>query len=487
MPKALETWMERLSAAQKTQAEPPRALHAELRPYQKTGLSWLSALSDAGFGGILADDMGLGKTVQTLALLLREMEQGRAVCALVVCPASLQLNWRGEAAKFAPDLPCEVLMGTAAARQKQIEAWHEGILVTSYDQLRRDVMAYAGKPMTHVLLDEAQNIKNAASQAAKAVKTLQAAHRFALTGTPIENRLSELWSIFDFLMPGYLHAYKRFRERFEAPIVQDADEQARQNLHLMVAPFILRRMKQDVLDDLPEKIETVMTSEMTPGQAKVYHAYAEKLMQEAESELADPQGRMKLLAGLTRLRQLCCDPRLCLEEYAAGSGKLDQLIELAGGLAAQGRRMLIFSQFTSMLALLEEALHDAGLQTLKLTGETDKIERMALVEQFNSGDIPVFLISLKAGGTGLNLTGADVVIHYDPWWNTAARNQATDRAYRIGQTKGVQVFDLIAADTIEERIVLLQQEKKALSDGVLLGEDSLFTVDASALRAILKG
>lgn len=487
MPKALETWMERLSAAQKTQAEPPRALHAELRPYQKTGLSWLSALSDAGFGGILADDMGLGKTVQTLALLLREMEQGRAVCALVVCPASLQLNWRGEAAKFAPDLPCEVLMGTAAARQKQIEAWHEGILVTSYDQLRRDVMAYAGKPMTHVLLDEAQNIKNAASQAAKAVKTLQAAHRFALTGTPIENRLSELWSIFDFLMPGYLHAYKRFRERFEAPIVQDADEQARQNLHLMVAPFILRRMKQDVLDDLPEKIETVMTSEMTPGQAKVYHAYAEKLMQEAESELADPQGRMKLLAGLTRLRQLCCDPRLCLEEYAAGSGKLDQLIELAGGLAAQGHRMLIFSQFTSMLALLEEALYDAGLQTLKLTGETDKIERMALVEQFNSGDIPVFLISLKAGGTGLNLTGADVVIHYDPWWNTAARNQATDRAYRIGQTKGVQVFDLIAADTIEERIVLLQQEKKALSDGVLLGEDSLFTVDASALRAILKG
>ena len=487
MPKALETWMERLSAAQKTQAEPPKALRAELRPYQKTGLSWLSALSDAGFGGILADDMGLGKTVQTLALLLREREQGRAVRALVVCPASLQLNWRSEAAKFAPDLPCTVLMGTAAARQKQIEAWQDGLLITSYDQLRRDVLAYADKPMTHVLLDEAQNIKNAASQAAKAAKTLQAAHRFALTGTPIENRLSELWSIFDFLMPGYLHAYKRFRERFEAPIVQDADEQARKNLHLMVAPFILRRMKQDVLDDLPEKIETVMTSEMTPGQAKVYHAHAEKLMQEAESELADPQGRIKLLAGLTRLRQLCCDPRLCLEGYAAGSGKLDQLLELAGGLAAQGHRMLIFSQFTSMLALLEEALHEAGLQTLKLTGETDKLERMALVEQFNGGDIPVFLISLKAGGTGLNLTGADVVIHYDPWWNTAAQNQATDRAYRIGQTKGVQVFDLIAADTIEERIVLLQQEKKALSDGVLLGEDSLFTVDAAALREILKG
>ena len=487
MPRALSEWMRRLEDAQKTQVEPPRALHAELRAYQKTGLSWLSALSDAGFGGILADDMGLGKTVQALALLLREMERGERVCALVVCPASLQLNWRSEAARFAPDLPCAALLGTAAARQKQIEDWREGLLITSYDQLRRDVLAYQDKPLTHVLLDEAQNIKNAASQAAKAVKTLRAEHRFALTGTPIENRLSELWSIFDFLMPGYLHTYKRFRERFEAPIVQEADEQARQNLHLMVAPFILRRMKKDVLNDLPDKIETVMTSEMTPGQAKVYHAYAEKLMREAESELADPQGRMKLLAGLTRLRQLCCDPRLCLEGYASGSGKLDQLLELARDLAAQGHRMLIFSQFTSMLALLEDALHEAGFETLKLTGETGKTERMALVEQFNGGDVPVFLISLKAGGTGLNLVGADVVIHYDPWWNTAAQNQATDRAYRIGQTKGVQVFSLIASGTIEERIVLLQEEKKALSDGVLLGEDSLFTVDAAALREILRG
>ena len=487
MPKALEAWMARLEAAQKAQAEPPETLNAEMRPYQKTGLAWLSALSDAGFGGILADDMGLGKTIQALALLLREKERGEPVRALVVCPASLQLNWYSEAARFAPSLPRAVLTGTAAARQKQIAAWEDGLLITSYDQLRRDVTAYADKPLTHALLDEAQYIKNAASQAAKAVKTLNAAHRFALTGTPIENRLSELWSIFDFLMPGYLHAYKRFRERFEAPIVQEADEQARQNLHLMVAPFILRRMKKDVLDDLPDKIETVLTGEMTAGQAKVYHAYAEKLMAETEGDLADPQGRMKLLAGLTRLRQLCCDPRLCLEGYAGGSGKLEQLVDLARDMAAQGHRMLIFSQFTSMLALLEDALHEAGLETFKLTGKTDKAERMALVERFNGGDTPVFLISLKAGGTGLNLTGADVVIHYDPWWNTAAQNQATDRAYRIGQTKGVQVFSLIASGTIEERILLLQQEKKALGDGVLLGEDSLFTVDAAALREILKG
>ena len=352
--------------------------------------------------------------------------------------------------------------------------------------LRRDEKLYAGQSFYACILDEAQAIKNHTTQKYKAVCRVNSRVRFALTGTPVENRLGELWSIFSFLMPGYLPPYKTFCARFEKPIVQDEDANAVRRLNQFTGPFILRRMKKDVLDDLPDKIETVMTSEMTPGQAKVYHAYAEKLMRDAESELADPQGRMRLLAGLTRLRQLCCDPRLCLEDYAGGSGKLEQMLELVRDMAAQGHRMLIFSQFTSMLALLEDALHEAGFETLKLTGETDKAKRMALVEQFNGGDTPVFLISLKAGGTGLNLVGADVVIHYDPWWNTAAQNQATDRAYRIGQTKGVQVFSLIAAGTIEERIVLLQEEKKALSDGVLLGEDSLFTVDAPALREILK-
>ena len=486
-PQTLRKWLSRLSEAQKTQAQQPQTLQAELRPYQLTGLSWLCALSDAAFGGILADDMGLGKTVQALSLFLREREAGRNVRALIVCPASLQFNWRSEAARFAPSLPCQALIGTAAARVRQIAQWRDGILITSYDQLKRDVEAYRDIELTHVFLDEAQYIKNAASQAAKAVKTLKAEHRFALTGTPIENRLSELWSIFDFLMPGYLYAYKKFKERFEAPIVLEGDEQARHDLHLMAAPFILRRMKKDVLTELPDKIETVMTSEMTAGQSKIYHAYAERLMREAESEIGSAQGRMKILAGLTRLRQICCDPRLCLEGYASGSGKLEQAVGLVRDMAAQGHRMLLFSQFTSMLDLLETALHAEGFETLMLTGATDKEERMRLVEQFNSGDIPVFLISLKAGGTGLNLTGADVVIHYDPWWNTAAQNQATDRAYRIGQTKGVQVFSLIASGTIEERILLLQQEKKELSDGVLLGEDSLFTVDASALREILRG
>ena len=432
--------------------------------------------------------MGLGKTIQVLALLLREQEHGQAVRALVVCPASLQLNWLSEARRFAPSLRACALMGGAAERARQIASQDAPeLMITSYDQLRRDVRLYADVPFTHVLLDEAQNIKNAASQAAKAVKTLKAQHRFAMTGTPIENRLSELWSLFDFLMPGYLGTYKKFRDRFEAPVVREADEQARENLHLLVAPFILRRMKKDVLTDLPEKVETVMSSELTAEQRKLYTAYAAKLKKDSEGGLLDGQDRMKLLAGLTRLRQLCCDPRLCLENYNGGSGKLTQLLEVVQDALSGGHRILLFSQFTSMLSLIGEALAGEGIAYFTLTGETDKETRMELVRQFNEGGADVFLISLKAGGTGLNLTGADVVIHYDPWWNVSAQNQATDRAYRIGQTKGVQVIRLIASDTVEEHILKIQERKKALGDGVLLGEENLFTVDAALLREVLGG
>lgn len=487
-PKDVTDWMDRLRRAQSTRADEPAGLNAQLRGYQKEGLSWLCALSDAGFGGILADDMGLGKTIQALALLLREQERGERVRALVVCPASLQLNWQAEAARFAPGLTCRALMGAARGRQDAIAAEDPPhILITSYDQLRRDVQAYAGIAFTHVLLDEAQNIKNASSQAAKAVKTLRAKHRFAMTGTPIENRLSELWSIFDFLMPGYLYSYKKFRERFEAPVVREADEQARTQLRLMTAPFILRRMKRDVLDDLPEKVETVMTSEMTPEQKKLYAAHAAQLIRESEGGLLDGRDRIRMLAGLTRLRQLCCDPRLCLEGYQGGSGKLSQLIEVVRGALSGGHRLMIFSQFTSMLDLIAQALEDEGVAHLTLTGETDKQERMRLVDRFNGGEADVFLISLKAGGTGLNLTGADVVIHCDPWWNAAAQDQATDRAYRIGQTRGVQVILLIAAGTVEERVLAIQQSKRDLSDGVLDGGENLFTMDADALHEILGG
>ena len=487
-PREIAEWTEKIEAAQKTRVTQPAALHAQLRGYQLEGLSWLCALGDAGFGGILADDMGLGKTIQTLAMLLREQELGRPVRALVVCPASLQLNWLAEAQRFAPSLTAKSLMGSAKERVELIGgADAPNILMTSYDQLRRDVQTYADIEFTHVLLDEAQNIKNAASQAAKAVKTLKAQRRFAMTGTPIENRLSELWSIFDFLMPGYLGTYKKFRDRFEAPVVREADEQARENLHLLVAPFILRRMKKDVLTDLPEKVETVMSSELTAEQRRLYTAYAARLKEDSEGGLLSGQEKMKLLAGLTRLRQLCCDPRLCLENYRGGSGKLTQLLEVVQDALSGGHRILLFSQFTSMLSLIGEALDGAGIAYFTLTGETDKETRMALVQRFNDGGADVFLISLKAGGTGLNLTGADVVIHYDPWWNVSAQNQATDRAYRIGQTKGVQVIRLIASDTVEEHILKIQERKKALGDGVLLGEENLFTVDAELLREVLGG
>ena len=485
-PDAVADWVERLKKAQQTKVEQPATLQAQLRSYQLTGLSWLGALSDAGFNGILADDMGLGKTIQVLSLLLREKEAGRPVRALVVCPASLQLNWKAEAAKFAPSLRCQALIGAARDRAEVIGAEEDPeLMITSYDQLRRDVQFYQGEKFTHILLDEAQNIKNAASLAAKAVKTIDAEHRFAMTGTPIENRLSELWSIFDFLMPGYLLTYKKFKDKFEAPIVREANEKARENLHMMVAPFILRRMKKDVLTDLPEKVEMVMTSEMTAEQRKVYSANLAQLLGQTGGILSG-QNKMIVLAGLTRLRQICCDPRLCLLNYQGGSGKLDQLREVVAEALAGGHRILLFSQFTTMLELIAQVLEGDGVSIFRLTGETDKEERMRLVEQFNAGGAQVFLISLKAGGTGLNLTGADVVIHYDPWWNVSAQNQATDRAYRIGQTKGVQVIKLIAADSVEERILKLQEQKQILGDGVLLGDEDLFSLDTQALQDILR-
>ena len=485
-PKAMQDWLDRLARAQSTRTEQPQGLRCTLRSYQLEGLSWMRALCEADFGGILADDMGLGKTVQALALLQSARERGEEVRALVVCPASLQLNWLAEAKRFVPEMTCTALLGSAAQR-REIAGQPVNLLITSYDQLRRDVQEYEGMEFTHMLLDEAQNIKNAAAQATKAAKAIRARHRFAMTGTPVENRLSELWSIFDFLMPGYLHSYKKFRDRFESPIVRDGNERARESLRAMVAPFILRRMKKDVLSDLPEKVETVMESEMTTPQRRQYAAAAAKLVLQADGGLADAKDRMRLLAGLTRLRQICCDPRLCLEGYTGGSGKLDQCVELVCQSIEGGHRVLLFSQFTSMLELLYQALEDKGFSLFMLTGDTDKEERMRMADAFNAGEADVFLISLKAGGTGLNLTGADVVVHYDPWWNTAAQNQATDRAYRIGQTRGVQVIRLIAADSIEERILHLQEAKSALSDGVLTGEDTLFTIDPQQLKALIRG
>ena len=484
-PGELEDFVKRLNASRDVSAEPPKTLKATLRPYQLTGYNWLCALHDAGFGGILADDMGLGKTLQAIALLLREKEAGKPLRALVVCPASLQLNWLSEAEKFAPGLRCEAMIGAAQKRMELLAREDVDVFIVSYDQLRRDAQSYFGQKFTHVLLDEAQNIKNAASQNAKAVKALDCGYRLAMTGTPIENRLSELWSIFDFLMPGYLLSYKKFKERFEAPIVQDKDEEAQKNLKMLVAPFILRRMKKDVLTDLPEKVETVVRSEMTAEQRKLYAAYAAKLAGELDAGIGGAKQRMDILSGLTRLRQICCDPALCFEAYAGGSGKMEQCMELVRNAVQAGHEILLFSQFTTMLDALKTRIEDEGISAFLLTGDTDKEERMDLVRRFNAGEADVFLISLKAGGTGLNLTGADVVIHYDPWWNTAAQNQATDRAYRIGQTRGVQVIKLIASGSVEEQILKLQEEKSELAGGVLTEGEALAALDETTMRKLL--
>lgn len=466
----------------------PASLEEVLRPYQKTGYRWLKTMERYGFGGILADDMGLGKTLELISLLLDAKEAGQPGPSLVVCPASLIFNWENEIRRFAPALTVLPILGNAEQREQAIAGiGRYDVAVTSYDLLKRDIALYGETEFRYLVLDEAQYIKNHATQNAKAVKALRSRQRFALTGTPIENRLSELWSIFDFLMPGFLYSYNRFRDSFELPIVKNADAEALDRLHRMTAPFILRRLKRDVLHDLPEKTETIRTSVMGEEQRALYLGNVLK----ARERLADltsgnaESGRMVLLALLTRLRQLCCDPALCYEDYTGGSAKLESCLELLREAADGGHKVLLFSQFTSMLAILEERLRGEGITFYTLQGSTSKEKRAALVEAFNRDATQVFLISLKAGGTGLNLTGADVVIHYDPWWNLSAQEQATDRAHRIGQKNSVQVYKLIAKDTIEEKILRLQESKKELADAVIRQGGSLFSLSPEQLAELL--
>lgn len=454
-----------------TDAEIPESLAQVLRGYQRYGFRWIHVLREAGFGGILADDMGLGKTLQVIAVLLSEKEQGSKGPSLVVCPASLVFNWLEEIRRFAPALRAKTLTGTKEERQLILaeapERWD--VLITSYDLLKRDAPFYAHSEFLWQVLDEAQFIKNPKTAAAKSVKIIKAAHRLALTGTPIENRLSELWSIFDYLMPGFLYKYETFRRKFETPIVREGNAAVSEQLRKMAGPFILRRLKQDVLKDLPEKLEEVRYSAFEEEQQRLYDArvtYLKGLLEDFGSN------RMTILAELTRLRQVCCDPSLLVEGYTGGSAKREACLDLIESALDGGHRVLVFSQFTSMLALLEDDLTEREIPYFLLTGATPKEERVRLMHAFNEGTTPVFLISLKAGGTGLNLTGADIVIHYDPWWNLAAQNQATDRAHRIGQTKVVSVYRLIAKHTIEEKILALQEEKKDLADAILAGEQS---------------
>ena len=454
----------------------PASLKNVLRNYQKEGFRWILTLAGYSFGGILADEMGLGKTLQMISALLYEKEQGNLEQSLIVCPASLVYNWQSEFSRFAPDLNVEAIDGPKSNRKEIITKSSSDVLITSYDLLRRDIDLYEKKHFGYMILDEAQYIKNPKSGISKAVKIVKSSHRFALTGTPIENRLSELWSIFDFLMPGFLYDYETFRSDYESPIVNGGDDELTQRLSAMTSPFILRRKKETVLKDLPDKIEEVRYTVFEPAQKKIYDSQLVRMKNliEQTSQEDFNKNRMRILADITRLRQICCDPSLIIEGYDGGSAKLDLLLELIEEAMDGGHKMLVFSQFTSMLELIEKKLKDNGISYYMITGATPKKKRLELVNDFNENEVPVFLISLKAGGTGLNLIGADVVIHFDPWWNAAAENQATDRAHRIGQKSKVSVFKLIVKGTIEEKILKMQEEKQNLADEILNGEGTSF-------------
>ena len=444
-----------------------------LRPYQQRGVAWMQTLDRLRMGGVLADDMGLGKTVQVIALLLSVRNPAPQVGAIqpsiVVAPTTLTYNWLSELERFAPELSVMVMAGTAAQRASQIrhvkEVGDVDVLITSYPLIRQDIQLLSDIDFRFAILDEAQHIKNAGSKGAIAVRQLRAQTRFALTGTPLENGVGELWSIFNFVLPGYLLSYSAFMRRY-----QDGSEA--EDLRSRISPFLMRRLKKDVLTELPDKIETVMTAQMSPEQSKVYQATMLRLRDRVDAivkEKGFDRGRTEVLAAITQLREICCHPALVLDDYTGASGKLDLLLEILPEAIAKGRRVLLFSAFTSMLKILRRELENSGYACMYLDGDTPAPRRVEMCEQFNAGaeGAQIFLISLKAGGTGLNLTGADMVIHYDPWWNPAAEEQATDRAYRIGQTRKVEVIRLVTHGSIEEQVVALGQRKKALFEQLI--------------------
>ena len=454
----------------------PKNLNAQMRVYQKIGYQWLKMLDEYQFGGILADDMGLGKTVQMLSVILSYVNETKkeAKPSLVVCPSSLTLNWLGEANKFTPTLKACVISGSMVERAKKIaDIAQYHLVITSYDSLKRDIELYTKNNLEfkYMVADEAQYIKNNNTQNAKAIKQIVAQTRFASTGTPIENSLSELWSIFDYIMPGYLFKYRKFKELYETPIVRENSEYAMEKLKKLIEPFILRRVKKEVLTELPDKTVTVLYNEMEEEQQKIYLSYLARAKKEVAEEIklnGFENSQIKILALLMRLRQICCHPSLFLQDYNGESSKLNQCIDVMTNAIQGGHKILLFSGYTSMFDKIEQEMKKRDITYLKLTGQTKVADRIQLVDKFNENEeIKVFLISLKAGGTGLNLTGADMVIHYDPWWNLSAENQATDRTYRIGQKNNVQVYKLITKNSIEEKIYELQEKKAKLIDNML--------------------
>lgn len=416
-----------------------------------------------------------GKTIQILSVILdyaQKNEKRRA--SLVVSPSSLSLNWQNEAEKFAGELKTLVIRGSLSERKSKIEEIDNyDLVITSYDLLKRDIDLYKEKDykFRYIIADEAQYLKNSSTQNAKSIKQIKADTRYALTGTPIENSLAELWSIFDFIMPGYLFGYRKFKNMYETPIIKGEDETAMKKLKMLIEPFVLRRNKKEVLTELPDKTITVLNNEMGEEQRSIYLNYLAQAKQELAEQIeinGYESSHMQILAALTRLRQICCHPSLFINEYTEGSSKLEQCMEIVQEATEGGHKILLFSGYTSMFGIIEKELKERNINYFKLTGSTKVEERMKLVDEFNENpEVKVFLISLKAGGTGLNLTGADMVIHYDPWWNISTENQATDRAYRIGQKNNVQVYKLITKNSIEEKIYELQEKKAKLADNML--------------------
>lgn len=442
----------------------PDNLKNVLRKYQVTGFKWLNILAELGFGGILADEMGLGKTIQMISFLLSRSYKS----TLIVCPTSLIYNWKSEIERFAPSIKAEVVVSDKETRMNIIKQKDEyDVLITSYDLLRRDIDEYKDLEFDVFIIDEAQNIKNPSSMNAKSVKSIKTNLKFALTGTPIENSLTELWSIFDFIMPGYLFSKSVFNESFEK---KTEEEDTISELNKYIKPFILRRYKKDVIKELPDKIEKQIVVDMPEKQKKVYYAYAEDVKKKLEKHIEDDDlntSKIEILSCLTRLRQLCLDPSVVMDGYKGGSGKIDALIEVLNDSIDQGHKVLVFSQFTRILKNISKRFEKEGITYCYLDGSVKSSERLKIVDNFNENKYSVFLISLKAGGTGLNLTSADTVIHFDPWWNPAVEDQATDRAHRFGQRNVVEVIKMVSAGTIEEKILKLQEQKKELISKVL--------------------
>lgn len=489
---SFNTLINDLAKNQLKQNQIPVSLQNILRPYQKIGFNWLSTIVNYKFGGLLADEMGLGKTLQIISLLLaRKEKMQNQLPSLIVAPASVIYNWQAEVKKFAPSLNVALLDGTKKERERLLlDAKKYDLLISSYQSLNRDLEAYQNLIFDVEVIDEAQNIKNQQSVTAKTVKVIKAHHKLALTGTPIENKLSELWSIFDYLMPGFLGSYPDFRKKYELPIVKEQDKEAEDQLANMVIPFILRRLKKDVLRDLPDKDEEIVPVKMNKKQADLYNMQTQKIIAQLNGQGDEnfKRSRFQILAQITKLREICCDPHLLYENYHGKSNKLIATIELIKNNLANGHKILLFSQFTAMLDILRENLARLRLSLFTITGSTPKTKRQEQVQKFNQMAQPgVFLISLKAGGTGINLTGADVVIHYDPWWNLAAEKQATDRAHRIGQKHSVKIYKMVTEDSIEERIIALQQKKAELAD-IILQNDQIAdaTMSKDDLIKILK-